>query len=230
MRKHYLILWAAMGLLLCARPLRAAEGDKVPAKPCQGTLTFGGKTYQVTQAVAYPTKVFDEEGYALIVSDKPINVDALKKAALQKDDGKDDSFNLFQTHAKINFRKSGEVMFCNAWADNHSLSYSGSDLKGEIKIVEGRAGGVAKLEYSDAQDHKSGCDLKFDVPLLVVPMAKTTAKADKPDEADSEKSPDEKSPGKKKNKKANPRVPGRMPTTCRSRRTPRTWSSRSWST
>lgn len=170
-----------------AAPNGAAEG-----KPGSGTLLIGKKTYKLEHVVAYQSKVFDDDMINVIMSDRAIPVDKLK-AVLRDGKGTDDGFSLFQPHVKVTFNKEGKPSFCNAYADNSSLSVSGGGLKGELAVKEGRVAGNVVLEAAKDEERKSSFDLRFDVALLVVPVPPAEKKA-----ADSEKP----KAGKKEKKKA----------------------------
>lgn len=169
-----------------AAPKAAAEG-----KPGSGTFLIGNKTYKLEHIVAYQSKVFDDDMINVIMSDRAIPVDKLK-AALRDGKGTDDGFSLFQPHVKVTFNKEGKPSYCNAYADNSSLSVSGGGLKGELAVKEGRVAGNAVLEAAKDEERKSSFDLRFDVSLLIVPVPPAEKKP-----ADSEKP----KTGKKEKKK-----------------------------
>jgi hypothetical protein len=184
---------------------QAAPAIPAPAggRPCQGTLMIAGKNYKLEHVAVYKAKVFDDEGIVVLASSKPIPVDRLK-AKLIEGKGTDDKFIFFEPNIHITFKNSGEVMFCNAWADNYSVSISGSRLTGELVVKDGRVRGQAKLELDSDAKLKNSCDLLFDAPLIAVaipkaePKPNTTAKAkpkkgsdstDEPDSDDSDEKP-----------------------------------------
>lgn len=174
---------AGVSAVVAADTSKPAANSKGPS--CQGTLQVAGQNYPLKHVVAYETKVFDEVGIAVLLSDRPIAVDKLK-AALKADGGSDDHFNVFQPHVKITFSKSGEASFCNAWAANTSISVSGSKLKGELAEKDGRVSGKASMDYGEEEaERKSGFELQFDAPLIVTPIAppaKAVTKADDDEE------------------------------------------------
>jgi hypothetical protein len=151
----------------------AAKEKQLPhgtsgGKPCEGTLRLGDKTYKLEHVVVYRTKIFDDDGIAVLVSDKPIPVDKLK-TALRDGKGSDDRFNLFQPHAKVTFSTEGKVQFSNAYGDNTSLSVSGPSLTGELTLENGRARGTIRLMPGDENGHKGSFDACFDVAMLATP-------------------------------------------------------------
>ncbi len=160
-------------VLLASTVTLAAEPVKDSAR---GVLQVDAKPHQIARAAAYPTKVFDEEGYAVILCDHDFPVDKLK-ASLDKK-GNDDDFFLFQPHVTITFHKDGKAAFSNMWADNKSVSVGGSNLQGEITINDGRASGKATLTDSDKKD---SFDVSFDLPLMkVTPLPPEPKKEKKP--------------------------------------------------
>lgn len=168
--------WMLTTICAVSLTLLASARSEAADMACEGKLEIGGKTYKLTHAVAYPTKLFDEEVINVLTSSKPIAVDKLK-TALRTGDGGDDRFMIWDPHIKISFKKSGEVQYCNAWADNISISMSGSNLTGDVSIKNGRATGKATLVPDQFTKHIRGFQLVFDVSLLANPAA---AKANNP--------------------------------------------------
>jgi hypothetical protein len=134
-------------------------------KPCQGTLQIRGTTYKLDQAVAYSSIVFDDNGINVLLSNAAIPVDKLKDAL---NDGNDDKFIFFQPNVKITFSKEGKLRFFNAYGDGQSVSASGSDLKGQIIVKDGRVNG--SCTYTP-DDKKAGFDVQFDLALIPIPQA-----------------------------------------------------------
>src|SRR4051794_9946016 len=96
----------------------AKEGER-----CEGSFEIGGKKYALKYAVAFPVKVFDEDGFGAIFSEQAIPVEKLEKA-LAEGKGNADKFFFFKPHVQVTFDKAGKAMFSNAYADNNSLSVS----------------------------------------------------------------------------------------------------------
>ncbi|HTN00990.1 MAG TPA: hypothetical protein VL132_03885 [Planctomycetaceae bacterium] len=167
-----------------AAPAKAAD----PPKPCEGTLKLDGKTYKLEHVLIYETKAFDEEAIAVLLSEKAIPIDKLKKS-LTEGNGSDDSLFLFQPHVKVTFTPGGKSQFCNAWADNFSLSVSGTKLTGEFEIKEGRITGKTALANDDDGGSKGTFAATFSAPLLVFPRK---APPTKPAEPKPPGKPDEK--------------------------------------
>ena len=149
---------------------KAAKAPQAPAagKPFEGTLTLGDKTYKLQHVVVYRLKVFDDEGIAVLASEKPIPLDKLKNA-LRNGRGSDDAFSLFQPHTKVTFSKEGKPRFSNSFGDNFSLSVSGPNLTGELTVKNARARGTIHLDPEDGKGAKGSFDARFDVAMLDVP-------------------------------------------------------------
>ncbi len=214
-RRYSNLLLATLLVAGAAYELRAEDPKptkipaKVEAKTSVGSITIGGKTHKLPHVVAYPVKVFDEEGIAVLFCEKEIPVEKLK-AALIKDKGSDDSFNLFEPQVKVNFNKAGEPSFSNSWADNNSISVSGGGLKGELVVKDGRAIGQATMTTGDKPEDKKSFDIRFDVALLAVTIPKAEPKPEsKSDDSEKPKSKSRKSK-KKDGEKAKPAAGGEL--------------------
>ncbi len=148
-----------------------AIAQEVPAKTAsvpgsQGTLSIGGKTYKLIHAVAYESKVFDDYLISVLTSNEPIAVDKLK-AALKEGKGTDDKFTTFQPQVKLSFnKKSGEVSYCNSYADGHSFSASGGGLKGQVVVKDGRVTGNCSRVGEEGKTNETSFDVKFDLELI----------------------------------------------------------------
>ena len=142
-----------------AKTLVAAPEDLV-----KGTLLIGEKTYPLSKAVAYETQADDESRVSVVVSDRKISTDKIK-AALREGDGSDDDLRLTQPHVRLVFQKSGEITTCSAWADNTMFGGGGDGLSGELKIVDGRVQGQAKLHYASPLDTVTSFDIQFNLRL-----------------------------------------------------------------
>lgn len=174
MNRHIVNCLAVFAVALGASGLWAEEG----AKPAEGTLLIGKKTYKLTHAVAYKNKVSDEMLTAVLLSDRAIPLDKLQNA-LKEGEGSDDSLFLFQPHVKVVFDKEGQASFCNAWADNTSISVGGGGLAGKLKLENGRVQGKVSLEA----DGEGQLRRSFDVALLGAGDTTTRSKpstSDKP--------------------------------------------------
>jgi hypothetical protein len=134
-------------------------------KPCQGALKIRGTTFKLDQAVAYSSIVLDENCINVLLSSAAIPVDKLKNAL---NDGNDDKFIFFKPNVKITFSKEGKARFFNAYGDGESVSASGSDLKGQLVVKDGRVNG--SCTYTP-EDKKTVFDAQFDLVLIPIPQA-----------------------------------------------------------
>jgi hypothetical protein len=134
-------------------------------KPCQGTLRIHGTAYKLDQAVAYSSIVLDENCINVLLSSAAIPVDKLKNAL---NDGNDDKFIFFKPNVKITFSKEGKGRFFNAYGDGESVSASGSDLKGQLVVKDGRVNG--SCTYTP-DENKTGFEAQFDLVLIPIPQA-----------------------------------------------------------
>ncbi len=132
--------------------------------PGEGTLLVGGRTYNLSHVVAYQTRPSDESLITVLASDRNLPIEQIK-AALRGDDQSDDELSLSQPYVKVVFRKSGEVQYCQAWADNSSFSTSGDELSGELRTEANRVRGSASVSsLGDGKQHDRFA-LRFDLPL-----------------------------------------------------------------
>jgi hypothetical protein len=134
-------------------------------KQCQGTLQIRGTIYKLDQAVAYSSIVLDENCINVLLSSAAIPVDKLKDAL---SGGNDEKFIFFKPNVKITFSKEGQVRFFNAYGDGASVSASGSDLKGQLVVKDGRVNGGCTFT---PEDKKNGFDAQFDLALIPIPQA-----------------------------------------------------------
>src|SRR5437870_3778457 len=91
--------------LLALATIAALRGED--AKPVEGTLMMGGKTYKLQQAIAHETKIFGKPAIAILASDRAINLDVVKKALLETKDQPD--VWLRQPHVRVTFDESGKI-------------------------------------------------------------------------------------------------------------------------
>lgn len=188
------VLAMLSSIALAQRPRQNAAAAPVGG---QGTMNIGGKQYKIAYVVVYESKVFDQTMVNVLASDTPIPVAELRKI-LANNDNSDDKFSFFHPNAKVTFGKDGKPAFCNAWADNHSISLSGSSsLTGDLTVKDGRAKGQMQMKYGDDTPPKHSFDISFDAELIAASAApkKALAKAESDDPAPSK-------PGNKPSHKA----------------------------
>ena len=131
-----------------------------------GTLTFGNKTYQLPNVVAYAMNQFDKPMTTVVLSEKPLNLAKLQAALGKK--SADDYFE-FTAQVKLVIDSQGNISSMHLWADNSSVSDSG-DLAGDIVIEDGRARGTTKLNKpGEFFDKKYTFSVSFDVDVLGTP-------------------------------------------------------------
>lgn len=160
--------------------------DSTPAKRLveaarlanSGTLTLGGQTYKLTSVVAYEMKQFDKPMTTVVLSEKPLNVSKLTAALGKK--SADDYFE-FTPQVKLVIDGEDNVNSMHIWADNASISGSGSgDLDSDVVIEGGRVRGTAKTtKPGEFFDKKYNVVVSFDVDLLGKPKS-TSPKTDTP--------------------------------------------------
>jgi hypothetical protein len=140
--------------------LRAADGA-----PSGGTLLLGGRSYQLSNVVAYETKSGDDVMITLLAGNRLLPIERIK-TALRDGGGNDDSLSLNQPHVKVVFSKSGEVQSCHASADNASFATSGGErLTGELKLAGDRLTAKADLAPRGDGETQESFALRFDGAL-----------------------------------------------------------------
>lgn len=160
--------------------------DSTPAKRLvdaprlanSGTLTFGNKTYKLSSVTAYEMKQFDRPMTTVVLSDRPLNLAKLKAALGKK--SADDYFE-FIPQVKLVIDADDNISSMNLWADNASISGSGSsDVASDIVIEDGRARGTARMtKPGEFFDKKYRFEASFDVDVLGRP-ATAAPKSDGP--------------------------------------------------
>ena len=140
----------------------------VPKLANTGTLTIGNKSYNLSNAIAYPTKQFDEPVTAIVLSEKPQNMAKIKAAVGKK--SIEDYFE-FVPQVKLVIDSEDKVRSVSIWADNTSISGNDS-LAADIVVEDCRARGTAKLaKPGEFFDKKYTFALSFDVDVLGKPAS-----------------------------------------------------------
>lgn len=128
-----------------------------------GTLSIGDKTYNLSNAVAYTMKQFDEPMTTIVLSEMPLNLSKLKAALGKK--SADDYFE-FIAQVKLVIDSDDMVHSMQIWADNTSIS-GNQAVVGDVVIEDGRARGTAKLaEPGEFFDKKYTFAVTFDTNVL----------------------------------------------------------------
>jgi hypothetical protein len=162
MAKKFISLLAGMAVIGGAATLFAQEGTK-PAK-AEGTLMVDGKNYPLTHALAYETRINEEELIAVVLSGQPVSSEKLKEAREGEREGQDSDFK--RPYIKLEFTKAGALKLWSAGAGNTSLGRRGGNATGELKLQDGRVIGKASQPNETEGMFPSGFDVRFDVALL----------------------------------------------------------------
>ena len=130
----------------------------------QSTLQVAGKDYKLTQAVAYETKSGDDKETVVLLCANPIPIDELKDKLKR---GSADSFFIFEPQVQLTFDAGGKLSSVFIWADNNSISTSGSmdATKVETTFKDDKAKGKVAMAKEDG-DPKYRFDVIFDVPVI----------------------------------------------------------------
>lgn len=132
-----------------------------------GKLTIAGKTHSVSHVTLYETKQFDSTLTAVLITERPINLQKLQ-ASLAKPDKNDADLFEFQTQVKLLFNAREQLHGISIWCDNLSISSVGADnIQSSIIIEDGRVRGTAKTtESGETFGKKYDFDVSFDGSLL----------------------------------------------------------------
>ncbi|MBX7168246.1 MAG: hypothetical protein K1X74_18055 [Pirellulales bacterium] len=157
---HLSLIVACLSLELTVAVAPAAE----PA-PAEGKLSVGNRQYKLTQALAYEVKQDDVTSITVVLSDRRIPVDEIKRC-LGENDGSDDSLSLTQPHVKLRYNAEGQIESISSWADNSSF-FTSQGLEGQLEHDGDRVRGSVQLKPPDDPDEKfqRSCDARFDVVL-----------------------------------------------------------------
>jgi hypothetical protein len=161
--KKFIGVLTALAVFGGMMPLFAQEATK-PAKTGEGTLMLQGKNYPVGHALAYESKVNDEEVIAVVLSGQPIPAEKLNEARQKERNGDEADFK--RPYIKLQFTKEGALKFWSASAGNTSLGRRLGNAKGELKLQDGRVSGKASQPNEKEEMFSSGFDVRFDVALL----------------------------------------------------------------
>ncbi len=146
--------------VLGAVPLFAQEGATTAA----GTLTLNKKSYPLKRALAYETKIDDEDAIAVVLSGPPVTSEMLEKARESEKEGNSPDFK--KPFLRLVFEKTGKLKNWSAAAGNTMLSRGRGEATGELKEQSGRVQGKASQPNETEGMFPSGFDARFDVALL----------------------------------------------------------------
>lgn len=155
--------WAAGSLLICAA---AAHGEE-PA----GKLEIFGRSYALKHVAAFEAQSSDEPIWMVVASDRAIPVAQIKRT-LQENDGDGDSVSLNQPYVRFTYLRSGEIQYCQAWAENASFGTGGESLTGTIRVEGERARGRGVVAATGEGNDRRSVVLEFDIPLGLRAAAK----------------------------------------------------------
>jgi hypothetical protein len=148
-------------------------------RPVDGNWSMGGKPYKLLHVLAHHTDVFGKPGIAVLASDRPFNVDAIK-TSLQDNKGNADVSSR-QPYVKVVFERSGKASSYYATAGGFTSNGSGDALSGELKTDGDKVSGKAKLASQGEGEFQRSFEFQFNVGLLgsasepaqqTVPLAK----------------------------------------------------------
>jgi hypothetical protein len=133
--------------------------------PVTGTLVLGGKTYTLTHAVAYPKKLGEDSQTGVLLCDRAI--DAAKIAqTLKENDGNDIDVAPRTPYLRLTFDAKGKLKSYNCYAGGTTISQPAGAATAELKMEQGHATGLAKLEPEGKDVFRRSFDLKFSAPLI----------------------------------------------------------------
>jgi hypothetical protein len=172
MTKKFTYLFAAI-IALEAATLLAEE------KPAEGSLTLAKKTWQLSQGVAYETKVDGEDAMVVVLSNQAITAEKLREARAAEMKGEFAEFK--KPFLKLVFNKDGELKQWNGVDNNTSVGGVPSEgAKAELKVEGGRAIGKATHPLDPSAMIPRSLDVKFNVAMLKaneeLPASASTAK------------------------------------------------------
>ena len=128
------------------------------------TLTLDKKTYPLRHALAYETKIDDEEAVAVILSAQSVPSEKLKEARQAEKEGNDGVFD--RPYLRLVFKKTGELKNWSAAAGGTSMGRQSGAAKGDLKMQNGRVSGNASQPVESDSMFPSSFDVHFDLALL----------------------------------------------------------------
>ena len=134
------------------------------ATTAEGTITLNKKSYPLKRALAYETRVDDEDAIAVVLSGPPVTSEMLQKARESEKEGNDPDFK--KPFLRLLFEKTGKLKYWSAAAGNTMLGRRSGDATGELKEQSGRVKGEASQPTESEGMFPSGFDARFDLALL----------------------------------------------------------------
>ncbi|HEY3664090.1 MAG TPA: hypothetical protein VGL24_13130 [Chthoniobacterales bacterium] len=137
-----------------------AQGGTTP----ESTLSLNKKAYTLKRALAYETKIDNEDAIAVVLSGQPVTNEALKEAKDAEKEGGDPQFK--RPFLRLVFKKTGEIENWSAAAGSTQVGRRSGTAKGELKLQGGRVTGKASVSDDIQGMFPASFDVKFDVALL----------------------------------------------------------------
>jgi len=125
---------------------------------------MGGKSYRLLHVIGHKSEVFGKPGIAVLASDRPFNIEAIKKSLLDNKGNADVSSR--QPYVKVQFDEAGKAKSFYATAGGFTTNASGDGLSGEIKVDGQHVTGVATLKSQGEGDLQRSFDFRFAADLI----------------------------------------------------------------
>ena len=129
-----------------------------------GTLVLDKKTYPLKHALAYETKIDDEDAIAVVLSGPAVSSEQLNAARKAEKEGGDPDFK--RPFLRLVFNKTGEIKHWSAAAGGTMIGRRSGTAKGELKQQDGRVTGKATVSDDVQGMFPASFDVRFDTALL----------------------------------------------------------------
>jgi len=145
----------------------AEPGTVDPNAPELGTMWIQNNSFTLRHVIAYSSKFFDDPCTVVLLTTRPIpERERNKLTQMLSEQGNDDAFHVWVPQIKLTFDEAGELMFANAWAENHSASQSGGAV-GKIEQEGTSVKGEVSLKTNEpADDSAFRFDVTFNTELI----------------------------------------------------------------
>ncbi len=138
---------------------------KLPKLPNEAVITINDQPLKLTSVIAYEVIMSGEWRTKIIATEKPFKQDPL--LAMLKKTGNDEKFEFPRVHLEILLDDQDRPDTLKFAADGTPGLASGSKLKGEALVEDGRARGTFKMkEPGSFFDKVYTAEISFDVPVL----------------------------------------------------------------
>jgi len=153
-------------------PPKSDEPEADDGTPGLGTFHIDDKPYKLRHATAYPSKFFGDPCTVVLLTSSALEERDLQDLTQSlKDDGNDGAFFPLTPHVKLSFdNESHELVSMFIWADNNSLSTSGSEnFVAKFESADGKIKGAVKTSSpQDIGNSTIQLEANFDVELMTV--------------------------------------------------------------